>query len=58
MLFNRYIEREVDRRMHEETLRRDMWERMDRMQKQIEELRYQVECLKPCNVAVLEDRDG
>lgn len=51
MLFDKYINREVDRRIHEEMMRRDIWERMDRMQKQIEELRYQVDCKKQCAVA-------
>ena len=48
MLFDKYINREVDRRIHEEMMRRDIWERMDQMQKQIEELRYQVDFKKQC----------
>lgn len=51
MLFDKYINREVDRRIHEEMMRRDIWERMDRMQKQIEELHYQVDCEKRRAVA-------
>ena len=51
MLFDKYINREVDRRIHEEMMRRDIWERMDQMQKQIEELRYQVDFKKQCAVA-------
>ena len=46
MLFERLINREVDRRLHEETMRREIWERLDRQQKQIEELRFTVECMK------------
>jgi len=57
MMFDKYINREVDRRMHEEMLRRETWERMDRMQKQIDELRFEVECLRPCNVAVKEETE-
>lgn len=58
MLFDKYINREVDRRMHEQNIQREMWDRMDRMQKQIEDLRFQVECLRPCNVPDTEVRDG
>lgn len=46
MLFEKLINREVDRRMHEENMRREIWERLDRQQKQIEELRFTVECMK------------
>ena len=47
MLFDKYINREVDRRMHEQNIQREMWERMDRLEKQVEELRYEVHCLQP-----------
>lgn len=46
MLFEKLINREVDRRMHEENMRREIWERLDRQQRQIEELRFTVECMK------------
>lgn len=46
MLFEKLINREVERRMHEENMRREIWERLDRQQKQIEELRFTVECMK------------
>jgi len=52
MLFERLINREVDRRLHEETMRREIWERLDRQQKQIEELRFTVECMKHENDCV------
>lgn len=46
MLFEKLINREVERRMHEENMWREIWERLDRQQKQIEELRFAVECMK------------
>lgn len=46
MLFEKLIDREVARRMHEENMWREVWERLDRQQKQIEELRFMVECMK------------
>lgn len=46
------MEREIDRRLHEEYLRREVWERLDRQQKQIEELRFTVECMKHENDCV------
>lgn len=46
MLFEKLINREVDRRMHEENMRREIWERLERQQRQIEELRFTVECMK------------
>ena len=52
MLFEKLINREVERRMHEENLWREVWERLDRQQKQIEELRYEVACMKPTNACV------
>lgn len=52
MLFEKLINREVDRRLHEEAMRREMWERLDRQQKQIEELRFTVECMKHESVCV------
>ena len=58
MLFEKRINREVERRMYEENLRREMRERLERQQKQIEDLRVQIECLKACNVPVTEARDG
>lgn len=57
MLFEKLINREVERRMHEENLRREMWERLDRMQKQIEELRFEVACMKPINACVKNEGD-
>jgi len=47
MLLDRYIEREVERRMRERSIQHEMWDRMDRMDKRLEELRFEVECLKP-----------
>ena len=52
MFFEKLINREVDRRLHEETMRREIWERLDRQQKQIEELRFTVECMKHENDCV------
>lgn len=52
MLFEKLINREVERRMHEENLRREVWERLDRQQKQIEELRFEVSCMKSINACV------
>ena len=53
MLYTRkQMEREIDRRVHEENLWREVWERLDRQQKQIEELRFTVECMKPVNDCV------
>lgn len=46
MLFEKLINREVDRRMHEANLWREVWERLDRQQRQIEELQFTVECMK------------
>lgn len=47
MLYTRkQMEREIDRRMHEESMWREVWERLDRQQKQIEELRFTVERMK------------
>lgn len=57
MLFEKLINREVERRMHEENLRREMWERLDRMQKQIEELRFEVACMKSINACVKDGGD-
>lgn len=52
MLFEKLINREVEKRMHEENLRQEMWTRLDRMQKQIEELRFEVACMKSINACV------
>ena len=46
------MEREIDRKMHEESMWREVWERLDRQQKQIEELRFTVECMKHENNCV------
>ena len=52
MLFEKLINREVEKRIHEENLRQEMWTRLDRMQKQIEELRFEVSCMKSTNACV------
>lgn len=52
MFFEARINREVERRMHEENLRQEMWTRLDRMQKQIEELQFEVACMKSINACV------
>ena len=52
MLFERLINREVDRRLHEEAMWREVWERLDRQQKQIEDLRFMVDCMKVENNCV------
>lgn len=55
MLFDRYISREVDRRLHEQNIQREMWERMRKLEKQVEELQFNVKRLKS---SVREGRDG
>lgn len=52
MLFEKLINREVERRMHEENLRQEMWKRLDKMQNQIEELQFKVACVKSINACV------
>ena len=53
MLYTRkQMEREIDRRIHEENLWREVWERLDRQQKQIDDLRFTVDCMKVENNCV------
>lgn len=52
MLFENLINREVDRRLHENIMRREILERLDRQHKQIEELRFAVECMRHENGCV------
>ena len=46
MLFDKIINREVNKRLHEEMTRRAMEERLDHHEKRLEELRYRVKCLE------------
>ena len=44
--FNNFVEREVDRRLHERLVQKEQWEHMERLEKRVEELRWRVECME------------